>query len=109
MAAADEREDRESGVRGEVEASIRSAKKASRPGKLTFAKPDHVPGTQPKKKKKGGKSTFDRELGQAGKAEKEKKMRPSPIKRKQAGGSAGKSNQGGGAAGKRGSKPGKMS
>ncbi|GAA6035936.1 hypothetical protein JCM8097_005174 [Rhodosporidiobolus ruineniae] len=65
IAMREEEEDRDSGSYGDVSASIRSAKRAAKPGKLTFAKPERPAGGEKReKKKKVGK--FEREMGVAG-------------------------------------------
>lgn len=97
MAAEEDREDQDEGTKSSINASIRSVKKASRPTKMTVAAPERVPGKDRSKPKKKGKGGFDRELGMSGKIEREqgeKEQRPSPMKRKQMGGSAGKGKQG---------------
>ncbi|BGP12480.1 hypothetical protein JCM10213_006952 [Rhodosporidiobolus nylandii] len=66
MAMREEEEDRETGSYGDVNMSIRAAKKASLPGKLTFAKPERPAGEDGQKKKKKAKvGKFDREMGVA--------------------------------------------
>lgn len=105
MAAEEDREDQDAGTKNSIDASIRSVKKAARPVRLTVAAPERAPGSKDRSKKKKGKSGFDRELGMAGKAEKERGDQPAPAQKKKFfGGSAGKAKQGGD---KRGSKPGK--
>ena len=88
MAAEDDREDREEGRRNDMDASFRAAKKLTRPAKMTVAPPPRDPAgvKKPKKKKQ---TVFDREIGQAGKAEKNAGPK-SPVKKKMLGGSAGK-------------------
>lgn len=105
MAAEEDKEDREEGRRNDMDASFRAAKKATRPTKMTVAAPPRDPGHTAPKKKKQPKNHFDREIGQAGKAEKSAGPK-SPVKRKQLGGSAGKGkamgpNKRAGKAGKR--------
>ncbi|KAK4705521.1 ATP-dependent RNA helicase DDX27, partial [Phenoliferia sp. Uapishka_3] len=103
MAADEDREDREEGNRVNLDASFRAAKKATRPTKMTVAPPPRDPDAKRPKKKKA--NVFDREIGQAGKAE--KRMGPaSPRKKSEKGGSAGKGksafgNKRAGKAGKR--------
>lgn len=71
MAAREDEEDRESGAYREVAASIRSAKKASRPERLQALRPERPSGFEAgnrKKDKKAKKSAFDREMGVAASA-----------------------------------------
>lgn len=93
MAAEEDREDAAAGGKYSIDASVRSAKKAARPVKLTVAAPERVPKDRTKKKK-GAKNAFERELGINGRAEREaageKEPRPGPRERKMLGGSAGK-------------------
>ncbi|GAA5828217.1 hypothetical protein JCM11251_002640 [Rhodosporidiobolus azoricus] len=67
MAARDDEEDHETGYDRELGASIRSAKKAARPGRLTTAKPERTAEEmqQQRKKKKAKVGKFDREIGVA--------------------------------------------
>jgi ATP-dependent RNA helicase DDX27 len=103
MAAEEDREDQDAGTKSSINASIRSVKKLARAPKMTVAPPPRVAGKDRSKPKKG-KGGFDKELGQAGRAEREKErvasgekpMRPSPMQRKKVlGGSAGKGKQNG--------------
>lgn len=71
MAAREDEEDRQSGAHREVTASIRSAKKASRPDKLQAARPERPSGFEAGNRKKAKKeklSVFDREMGVAASA-----------------------------------------
>ncbi|GAA5909291.1 hypothetical protein JCM6882_003790, partial [Rhodosporidiobolus microsporus] len=68
IAMREDEEDRETGADREMGASIRAAKKAARPGKHAFAKPDRVPGGEQggqRKKKKEKVGKFEREMGVA--------------------------------------------
>ncbi|KAK4052203.1 nucleolar DEAD-box protein required for synthesis of 60S ribosomal subunit [Microbotryomycetes sp. JL221] len=67
MAAMEDAEDRDEGVSQKINSSIRSAKKAAMPRKMTAVRQPSEGGTQSRNKKgknKGGK--FDRDMGQAG-------------------------------------------
>ncbi|BGP52702.1 hypothetical protein JCM8202_004771 [Rhodotorula sphaerocarpa] len=71
MAAREDEEDRQSGAHREVTASIRSAKRASRPDKLQAARPERPSGFEAGNRKKAKKeklSVFDREMGVAASA-----------------------------------------
>jgi len=65
MAAREEAEDREEGVSQSIGASIREMKKAARPTKMTYARPERPEGG-PAKPKKVKKAAFDKEMGVAG-------------------------------------------
>ncbi|GAA5854111.1 hypothetical protein JCM5353_003087 [Sporobolomyces roseus] len=65
MAAREEAEDREEGVSQSIGASIREMKKAARPTKMTYARPERPVGG-PAKPKKVKKAAFDKEMGVAG-------------------------------------------
>ncbi|GAA5997269.1 putative ATP-dependent RNA helicase [Rhodotorula paludigena] len=68
MAMREEEEDRETGAAREVASSVRAAKKAAMPRKITAARPERPAGEDgaQKKKKKEKVSIFDREMGVAG-------------------------------------------
>lgn len=111
MMAAEDREDMEEGIRKDISSSIRSAKKAGRPTKMTVVAPERDKGyTAPKKKSNKHKGGFDRELGLAGKIERENGGTGVFGKKpkRQDGGSAGKGKSGG-FANKRAGKAGKRS
>ncbi|GAA5845564.1 hypothetical protein JCM3766R1_000783 [Sporobolomyces carnicolor] len=72
MAAREEAEDRDEGVSQSIGASIRSIKKAARPSKMTYARPERPEGPAPEQKKQK-KAAFDREMGVAGGAGKGEK------------------------------------
>ncbi|GAA5980897.1 hypothetical protein JCM10908_003908 [Rhodotorula pacifica] len=89
MAAWEDEEDRQSGAQREVAASIRSAKKASRPERLQALRPERPSGFEAgnrKKDKKNKKSAFDREMGVAASAGEGK--RPGKRERESAKGGA---------------------
>ncbi|GAA5908090.1 DEAD/DEAH box helicase [Sporobolomyces salmoneus] len=65
MAAREDAEDRSEGVSQSIGASIRSIKKAARPSKMTYARPERPEGPTPKQKKQK-KAAFDREMGVSG-------------------------------------------
>lgn len=65
MAAREEAEDRDEGVSQSIGASIRSMKKAARPSKMTYARPERPDGPAPKQKKLK-KQAFDKEMGVVG-------------------------------------------
>lgn len=81
MAAMEDAEDREEGTNTKIAASIRSAKKAARPTKMSVIAPERPKGVTPKKKKKGGKSQFEQEIG---------RPRPEGHKKRQAAAAAAK-------------------
>lgn len=85
MAAMEDAEDREEGTSTKIAASIRSAKKAARPTKMSVIAPERPKGMTPKKKKKGG-SKFEQEIG---------RPRPEGGKKKAAQGSPKKGGWGG--------------
>lgn len=89
MAAWEDEEDRQSGAQRELAASIRSAKKASRPDKLQAVRPERPSGFEAgnrKKQKKGKGTAFDREMGVAASAGEGK--RPGKRERESAKGGA---------------------
>ncbi|GAA5972686.1 hypothetical protein JCM11641_002973 [Rhodosporidiobolus odoratus] len=65
IAMRDEEDDREDGSFGAVNHSIRSAKKAALPGRLSHAAPERPDREQGQKKKKPKVGKFDREIGVA--------------------------------------------
>ncbi|GAA6013332.1 hypothetical protein JCM11491_006357 [Sporobolomyces phaffii] len=65
MAAREEAEDRDEGVAQSIGASIRSMKKAARPTKMTYARPERPDGPAPKPKKVK-RHAFDKEMGVSG-------------------------------------------
>ncbi|GAA5861340.1 hypothetical protein JCM1840_005338 [Sporobolomyces johnsonii] len=75
MAAREEEEDREDGTARSIGASIRSAKKAALPRKMTFVREERPEGgaSGASKKKKGKKNAFEKEMGVRGGGEKEKR------------------------------------
>jgi ATP-dependent RNA helicase DDX27 len=71
MAAEEDRADQEAGMKNSIVASVRSAKKAALPRKMTVVAPERILGQTPKKKKGKKKGGFEKELGMAGRAERE--------------------------------------